>query len=197
MSMTATAVESDRAVFTPARLELHMPDRVRMAVKEFKLDRDASRLFTFGGTLDAVTKTLGPFDGEIREDATGDLIATLNEVRITVSRLTGPQGSFYLGVLEHLATSHGWRTGDHRPLPGSTGSFNAGHEPYGASQEVRFQNSAGGTMWSVGGWPFQFHLQCGDNRKYQSFSFNENVVLGWFDDWATYTQFIHGPFFRC
>lgn len=197
MATMTTPIEHARSTFTPGRLELDLSGRIDVTTREFELSPEASRLFTFGGSLSAVTKTLGPFDGSIREDATGDLIATLNEVRVTVSRLTGPQGGFYLGVLEHLVTSHGWRTGDGRSLPGSTNSFNAGHEPYGASQEVRFQNSAGGTMWSEGGLSFQFHLGCNDSRKYQSFSFNENLVLGWFDDWAAFTQFVHGPFFRC
>lgn len=198
MPMTPTAVESGRAVFTPGRLELVVPDDAEMDITEFELARDPSRIFTFGGTISAVSKTLGPFHGEIREDATRDLIATLDDVRVTVTRMTGQQGqSFYVGTLEHFVTSHGWRTGDGRSLPGATSSYNPGREPYGASQEVRFQNQAGGTMWSEGGLSFQFHLHCNDRRKHQMFSFTENAVLGWFDDWVSYTQYIHGPFFRC
>jgi hypothetical protein len=40
-------------------------------------------------------------------------------------------------------------------------------------------------------------LERNDNRKYKLYTSPEHKVLGWFDDWAMYTHYIHGPFFRC
>jgi hypothetical protein len=183
-------------LFTPGRFELFIPEDTEIGVREFKLNRDASSIFTFGGSLSAVSKTLGPFTGEIHVDATGEPIATLDDVRATVTHMTGQQNqSFLLCTLEYLVTSHGWRTGDGRNLPGATTSFNPSHEPIGAAQQVNFQNSAGGTMRAIG---FDvFRLNCNDNRKYQMIAYNESMFLGWFDDWAAFSHLVHGVFFRC
>ncbi len=190
------AAKPSRSTFSAGRFELAIPEKVKVGVKEFKIGRDASRIFTLGGTLSAVSKTLGPFRGEIRHDDSGDLIATLDDVRVTVTRMTGQQGqSFLMYTLEYFVTSHGWRTGDGRTIilgPGHTG-----RDPYGAPQQVLFQNGAGGTMhtWFVGDSSFQ--LKCNDRRTYQLFHHAEHHALGWFDDWGRFTQYIHGPFFRC
>jgi hypothetical protein len=177
-------------------LELASPQDARLRAKEFKLSRDAASIFTFGGSLAANTKTLGPFQGAIHLDQTRERIATLDDVRVTVTRMTGQQNqSFLLYTLEYFITSHGWRTGDGRmyiPRPGMVA-----HEPYNAPQQVHFQNSAGGTMntWFVGN--NSFSLQCGDNRRYQLFHQAEYNFLGWFDDWNSFTHFVHGTFLRC
>jgi len=159
----------------------------RVKLKDFMLSAEASRVFTLEGNLSAASKTLGPFDGTISHDETGELIATLDDVSVTVTKMTGQQGqSFLMYSVEYFATSHGWRTGLDKYGPG----------PYGTPQEVLFQNGAGGTMHT---WVTEppFLLACGDHRKYYRHMRAEHHVFGWFDDWAKYTQYIHGPFFRC
>jgi hypothetical protein len=141
------------AEFSPGHLELISPETAKPDVKEFELDREVSRIFTFYGEVRAVTKTMGPFTGKLFHGS-GEQIATLDDVTVTATRGTSPQGqSFIVMTLEYLVTSHGWRTGT-----GSSG------EPWGLRQEVRCQNSAGGTMYVVGFDPFE--MLCGDRRRY-------------------------------
>jgi hypothetical protein len=184
------------AVCLSARLKLAIPARVKVAAKELKIPETVGKIFTYSGSMSAVTKTFGPFKGKITHNETGELIATLDDARVTATRMTGQQGqSFLMLTLEYFVTSHDWRTGDGRMIIYSPSHW--GHEPVGASHEVFFHNAAGGTMytWNLGN--DNFRLECNDAHRYRVHHRAEHNFLGWFDDWAAYTHYVHGPFFRC
>jgi hypothetical protein len=191
------SLKRGRTFFEPGLLELAVPDDVRVGVKEFQLQREAARLFTLEGSLSAVTRTLGPFTGQLHNGA-GERMATLDAVTATVTRMTGQQGqSFLMYTLEYSVTSHGWRTGDGRQVGPSVPYDTPGREPIGASEQVMFQNSSGGTMttWFLG--TDAFELRCGDARRYRSAHRAEHQFLGWFDEWTRFTHYVHGAFFPC
>jgi hypothetical protein len=194
MATTKPSEKPSEPAFLSGAFQLAPPRELKITAKEFSLNRESAQIFTFDQQIAAVTKTMGPFRGEIRL-ASGEVIATLDDVRVTVTRMTGQQGqSFLMYSLEYFVTAHGWRTGDFRtyfPSPGTVA-----HEPYGAPHQILFQNSAGGTMhsWSIDP---PFLSECGDNHRPRLFHKAEYYALGWFDAWATVTHYVNGPFFRC
>jgi len=171
-------VYPNKTKFTPGRFELLMPNEVKMDVKQFKLNRDASGIFSFGSTFSATSKTLGPFAGEIHEDATGQPIATFNDIRVSVTSLIENNKNILLLSLEYFITSHGWRS-----------------DPGQVSQQVLYRNSGGGVMFSEAFTSFV--LNCNDNRRYDWFQVGERDILGWIDDLEAFTYLVNGSFFKC
>ena len=142
-------------------------------------------------------KTFGPDQGELHYSDGSGSIGKLNDVMVTLIRLTNPNtGVVSLEMsLEYLATSDGSRTPDGRSLPGSTGSFNAGRETYRIGHTVHFRNASGGLIYSW--WGQDFELGCGWNRRHCIHGKIEANILDWFDAVERYQWEINGTFYRC
>jgi hypothetical protein len=182
-------------VIDPASL-----DSAKFVTREVALSKSVGSIF-FSGPGSAITKTLGPFNGQINWNDGSGVIALLHDARITVTRMTNPGSgvSFLMLSLEYLLTSRGARTGDGRSLPNPPGSY-GNREPYGCDHAVYFRNAQGGTMYTWGMNPYVgtlFHLKCGDNRRYVLHSKAENNFISWFDAWTGYQHLVSGAFFRC
>jgi hypothetical protein len=143
-------------------------------------------------------KTFGPDQGELHYNDGSGSIGRLNDIMVTLIRLTNPNTGFVSieMSLEYFATSDGSRTPDGRALPGSTTYYNAGHESYKVNHSVYFRNATGGLVytWWVGQ---DFQLDCGWNRRHCLHGKIETNILGWFDAVERYNWDVSGLFYRC
>jgi hypothetical protein len=178
--------ETRRPVASGRRLDIDV-EVPKIQVREFHLDTNAAGIFTSNPrilTLDlplsGVSKTLGPFNSQITDQG-GLGIAAIEDLRITVTRMTGAQSEpFLMFSLEYLVSSYSY------------------FDYWGGSaltEQVAFLNGAGGTMyiWHVDG----FHLSCQDNRRPRSVFQKESNFQGWFDAWEGHAHFISGLFSFC
>ena len=184
------------AAITPGELGLKTAAKYKLS----SMDGAAAftKLWKIMPSVQVPIKTFGPDQGELHYNDGSGSIGKLNDVVVTLMRLTNPNtGLVSLQMsLEYFATSDGSRTPDGRALPGSTSSFNAGHEAYRINHNVFFRNAAGGLVhdWWVGQ---DFELQCGWNRQYRMHGKIETNILDWFDAVDRYQWVVAGAFYRC
>ena len=129
-------------------------------------------------------KVFGPFQGVLKY-ANGDLIGTLDEVRISVVRIVTSPGQAHISLsLQYYANSAGSRTGG-RPGEGLL--------PY---QYVYFRDQNGFPLytWTVPGF---FYLECGWQKQLQSFGHSALQPDYWFDFAEQVEHYTQGAFYRC
>ena len=182
-------------IITPGELRLKKPSTMELRT----LDAGAalSKLWNVSPKLEVPMKTFGPDEGELHYNDESGSIGKLHDVMVTLIRLTNPNsGVVSLEMsLEYFATSDGSRTPDGRALPGSTSSFNAGHEQYMIGHSVYFRNASGGLVY---GWYMgDFRLDCGWKRQHRLHGKAETHVLDWFDAVDHYQWEVAGAFYRC
>ena len=186
----------ERVAITPG--ELRLKASPRYTLHRVEAATALTRIRRILPTTQVPMKTFGPDQGELHYNDGRGPIGRLNDVMMTLIRLTNPNtGAVSLEMsLEYFATSSGSRTPDGRALPGSTSSFNAGHETHRLNHAVHFRNASGGLVYSW--WVGQdFELGCGWNRKHCIHSKTENNVLDWFDAVERYNWEVSGLFYRC
>ena len=128
------------------------------------------------------------FQGKLFINGRPEPIAILDDVKVTATKFSNPQGVFNVRVyLEYFVTSHGYRTGRGAP----TG------EPLGAPQGLYFKNRNGGTIHSWG-FPYNdFILRCDWNRQYRMHTFTDTNFVNWFDVWEGVEHRVQGSFYKC
>jgi hypothetical protein len=184
------------AAITPGQLQFK--ETAKYALHSFDAAKAFTKLWNISPTMQVPMKTFGPDQGEIHYNDGSGSIGRLNDVTVTLMRLTNPNTALVSlqMSLEYFATSDGSRTPDGRALPGATHDYNPGHEDYRINHYVYFRNSSGGLVytWWVG---TTFELLCGWNRKHCIHGKVETNVLDWFDAVDRYQWEVGGAFYRC
>lgn len=139
-----------------------------------------------------------PVRGEIRL-ADGELVATLDDVRATVTRLTNPTptaGRPYNYVMlgfSYYITSHGFALS--MPDPGDGQGVVYPTNQGINEQRVLFHGPQGIPIYA---WPLSFKLECGWNKRYQYFGATQEEVVPWVTLWnGQWTHEVNGWFARC
>lgn len=184
------------ATITPG--ELRLKATAKPALRHLEAAAAFNKLWNIQADMQVPMKTFGPDQGELHYNDGSGPIGKLNDVVVTLIRLTNPNtGIVSLQMsLEYFATASGSRTPDGRSRPGSTSSFNAGREDYNIGHTVYFRNSSGGLVYSW--WVGQdFALACGWNRQHRLHGKIETNILDWFDAVDRYQWEVGGAFYRC
>jgi hypothetical protein len=190
--------EADRRIAEITPGELRLKPSVKYKLSNVDAAAAITKLWKITPKTQVPIKTFGPDQGELHYNDGSGSIGKLNDVVVTLMRLTNPNtGVVSLQMsLEYFATSDGSRTPDGRALPGSTTYYNAGHETYRINHYVMFRNASGGLVYNW--WVGQtFELDCGWNRQYCMHGKIETNILDWFDAVDGYQWSIAGAFYRC
>jgi len=184
------------AAITPGQLRIK--ETAKYALHTVDAAKAFTKMWNILPTMQVPMKTFGPDQGEIHYNDGSGSIGKLNDVTVTLMRLTNPNTALVSlqMSLEYFATSDGSRTPDGRALPGATHDYNPGHEDYRINHSVYFRNSSGGLVysWWVGK---DFELVCGWNRQHRIHGKVETNVLDWFDAVDRYQWEVGGAFYRC
>ena len=192
-------VSEAKSPFHLGSLEITDSEKLtRPVLQEIEINRDVARIFglpLLHHTVSVQSKTM-TFQGKLFT-AAQEPIATLDEARVTVTRMTNPQTHvpFLVVSLDYFATSHGFRTGDGKLIIQSPSLTS--HEPYKTPQWLYFKNQAGGVMHTWWAGNNSFELQCGWNREHQLVGYTESYFVDWFDLWEGVTHEVRGAFYRC
>jgi hypothetical protein len=182
----------------------HAPTQFETASIEVTESMDeasrAGKRFTLSAELQEVLglpKLATPYDAQsktqyfpqtpITLDSTGALAATLDQMTVTVTKMSNPSSGAPMLLINfsYLVTSDGRRTGQN---PGETVDLDQG---------LFFLNSSGGTMYS---WGFPWDgviIRCGWNGNPSYHVIREYQWVDWFDLWASTRYSARGLTYPC